>query len=229
MQEVLSGRFALQEDRTNTKDVSLELNAVKTSYARWAPIYDKTFGVITDVGRRTAVDYINSQKISNVLEVGVGTGLALPKYRSDIAVTGIDFSEDMLAKAQARVKELDIGHVKNLKQMDARTLNFADETFDAVAAMHMISVVPEPKRVMAEMARVCKPGGLIVMTNHFATETGIMARIERFTAPFSNLLGWHSDFEIGTVLGQPGMTLVERKKIPPMGMMTFLVLQKTGA
>ncbi|MBT8155504.1 class I SAM-dependent methyltransferase [Epibacterium ulvae] len=204
----------------------MELNAVKTSYARWAPVYDKTFGVITDVGRRTAVEYINAQSVSTVLEVGVGTGLALPLYEPDLAVTGIDFSEEMLAKAQDKVDELAIEHVTALRHMDARSLDFPDHSFDAVAAMHMISVVPEPEQVMAEITRVCKPGGIIVMTNHFATETGLLARVERFTAPFANLLGWHSDFEIGTVLKQPNLKVVEKKSLPPIGMMTFLVFKK---
>lgn len=205
----------------------MELNAVKTSYARWAPVYDRTFGVITNAGRRTAVDYINEQGAAKVLEVGVGTGLALPSYRSDLRVTGIDFSEDMLAKARTKVKTLDLDHVQNLRQMDARNLDFPDASFDVVAAMHIISVVPEPERVMAEMARVCKPGGRLVITNHFARETGLLAQIERLTAPFANLLGWHSDFEITTVLRQPELKVIEKKSLPPMGMMTFLVLQKS--
>lgn len=204
----------------------MELNAVKTSYARWAPVYDKTFGAITNVGRRRAVDYINTQDAGNVLEVGVGTGLALPNYRHDLAVTGIDFSEDMLAKAQTKVEQHGLDHVQDLRQMDARSLNFPDASFDVVAAMHIISVVPEPERVMAEMARVCKPGGLIVITNHFARETGMLARVERLSAPFANLLGWHSDFKISTVLKQPDLTVIEQRPLPPMGMMTFLVLQK---
>jgi phosphatidylethanolamine/phosphatidyl-N-methylethanolamine N-methyltransferase len=207
----------------------LEPSSVKTSYARWAPVYDRTFGVITNVGRRTAVDYINEQDAEKILEVGVGTGLALPNYRSDLKVTGIDFSEDMLAKARAKVKNLDLNHVQNLRQMDARNLDFPDALFDAVAAMHIISVVPEPERVMAEMVRVCKPGGCIVITNHFARETGLLARIERLAAPFANLLGWHSDFEITTVLGQPELTVIEKKSLPPMGMMTFLVLKKVNS
>ena len=211
-----------------TKDSALELNAVKTSYARWAPVYDKTFGAITNVGRRTAIDYINAQDAGNVLEVGVGTGLALPDYRHDLAVTGIDFSEDMLAKAQAKVEQRGLDHVQDLRQMDARSLSFPDASFDVVAAMHIISVVPEPERVMAEMARICKPGGLIVITNHFARETGMLARIERLSAPFANLLGWHSDFELSTVLKQPNLTVIEQRSLPPMGMMTFLVLQKMG-
>lgn len=205
----------------------MELNAVKTSYARWAPVYDKTFGAITNVGRRAAVEYINAQDALSVLEVGVGTGLALPNYRNDIAITGIDFSDDMLAKAQSKVAQLGLDHVKDLKQMDARSLEFPDASFDVVAAMHIISVVPEPERVMAEMARVCKPGGHIVITNHFAREKGMLAWMERLTAPFANLLGWHSDFEISTVLKQPDLTAIEQRTLPPIGMMTFLVLQKS--
>lgn len=204
----------------------MELANVKTSYARWAPIYDRTFGAITNVGRRTAVDYLNAQDVKTVLEVGVGTGLALSSYHRDLAVTGIDFSEEMLAKAQAKVDELDLKQVHDLRQMDARTLDFPDASFDAVVAMHIISVVPDPERVMAEMARVCKPGGLIVMTNHFASETGMLARIERLTAPFANQLGWHSDFEMSTVLQEPDLSVIEQKPLPPMGMMTFLVLRK---
>ena len=203
----------------------MDLNAVKTSYARWAPIYDRTFGAATTVGRRSAVDYINAQDGTEVLEVGIGTGLALPHYREDLRVTGVDFSDDMLAKARTKVQNLGLDHVKSLRQMDARTLDFPDNHFDTVAAMHIVSVVPEPERVMGEMARVCKPGGKIVITNHFAREAGVLAGLEKLLAPFANLLGWHSDFEISTVLGQLELTVVEKKQLPPMGMMTFLVLQ----
>lgn len=204
----------------------MELHSVKASYARWAPIYDITFGKITNAGRRKAVSFINSGTHNRVLEVGVGTGLALPCYRSDLQVTGIDFSHDMLRKARERVQEMSLNHVADLQQMDARQLDFPDATFDAVVGMHMISVVPEPERVMAEMARVCKPGGHIVITNHFAREAGFLAVVERLSAPFANLLGWHSDFHINTVLGEPDLEIVEQGRFPPLGMMTFLVLQK---
>lgn len=206
----------------------MDINAVKSSYARWAPIYDKTFGAVTGAGRRKAVGYINGQKGRKVLEVGVGTGLALPYYRPDLKVTGIDFSDDMLKKAREKVRDLDLRHIESLAQMDARQLAFPDDSFDTVVAMHIVSVVPEPERVVAEMARVCKPGGRLVITNHFARETGILAFVERLSAPFSNLLGWHSDFEIGRVLGQPNLEIIEKASIPPMAMMTFLVLQKIG-
>lgn len=204
----------------------MEIDAIKTSYARWAPIYDRTFGAVTHVGRRATVGYINSLGIEQVLEVGVGTGLALPHYAANLRVTGVDFSDDMLGKARTKVKGLGLSHVRELRQMDARTLDFPDNHFDAVAAMHIVSVVPEPERVMAEMARVVKPGGKVVIANHFARETGVLAMIERLSAPFSNLLGWHPDFSIAKVLGQPNLAVIEQRPLPPMGLMTFLVLQK---
>lgn len=201
--------------------------AVTASYARWAPVYDRTFGALTQRGRRAAVAHLNRLGGGRVLEVGVGTGLALPLYDPRIAVTGIDYSAEMLAKAHARVAAQGLGNV-TLRQMDARALDFPEAAFDAVAAMHVLSVVPEPERVMAEIARVLKPGGEVVITNHFARQRGALARLERLAAPLENLLGWHSDFEMARILGQPALHVAERRRLPPLGLMTFLVLRKAA-
>lgn len=203
----------------------MDIKAVQSSYARWAPVYDRTFGAVTNVGRKRAVDYINKGS-GSVLEVGVGTGLALPFYKPDLRVTGIDFSEDMLGKAKDKVQNKSMSHVRELRQMDARALDFSDNSFDTVAAMHVLSVVPEPGKVMAEIARVCKPGGKVVITNHFVRKQGVLALVERLTAPFANIIGWHSDFEIETVLQEKTLSVREQKTLPPIGMMTFLVLGK---
>ncbi|WP_299849594.1 class I SAM-dependent methyltransferase [uncultured Roseovarius sp.] len=203
----------------------MDIKAVQTSYARWAPVYDKTFGVLTSFGRRQAVDYINSGS-GSVLEVGVGTGLSLERYKSDLRVTGIDFSDQMLEKAQKKVRKQGLSHVVDLRQMDARDLDFPDASFDTIAAMHVLSVVPEPERVMSEIARVCKPGGKVVVTNHFVRTKGVLAALERISAPFANTIGWHSDFEIETILGEKVLSVEEQRQIPPLGMMTFLVLRK---
>jgi len=204
----------------------MDINAVQKSYARWAPVYDKTFGAITNVGRRKAVEYINTHG-QNVLEVGVGTGLSLRHYRPGIKVTGIDASEEMLEKARDKVREHGLDHVESLQQMDARQLDFPDNYFDTIAAMHIVSVVPEPERVVAEMARVCKPGGKVVITNHFARDKGFFSALERLTAPFANLIGWHSDFEMGRILREESLSVKEKKSLPPIGMMTFLLMEKT--
>jgi phosphatidylethanolamine/phosphatidyl-N-methylethanolamine N-methyltransferase len=118
-------------------------NAIKRAYARWAPVYDQTFGVIADAGRVAAVDVINTLD-GKVLEVGVGTGISLPSYRRDLKVTGIDLSPEMLDKARERVSRQALGHVEAIEQMDAGAMSFADESFDVVVAMYVMTVVPDP-------------------------------------------------------------------------------------
>ncbi len=203
----------------------MDITAVRRSYARWAPIYDATFGVLTHRGRIKAARYISGRG-GSVLEVGVGTGLALVNYSRDVAVTGIDFSTEMLEKAREKVREKDLRQVRSLRQMDARQLDFADGSFDTVSAMHVLSVVPEPERVMSEIARVLKPGGEVVIVNHFARQRGILAVAERLSAPLHSALGWHSDFDKRRVLSQPGLEVIADTSCPPIGLMTFLVLKK---
>ncbi len=207
----------------------MEIEAVKTSYARWALFYDQTFGAVTNIGRKRAVQHVNRTGARRVLEVGVGTGMALPHYAPDVQVTGVDYSEEMLAKAREKVRKKDLSHVEDLHQMDARDLDFPDDHFDMVVAMHLVSVVPEPERVVAEMARVCKPGGHVLITNHFARDSGLLARIEKLAARLENVLGWHSDFEIDRVLGERSLRVIEQRRWPPVGMMTFLLLEKQAA
>ncbi len=203
----------------------MDIKAVQTSYARWAPVYDRTFGVLTGHGRRRAVGYVNGLT-GSVLEVGVGTGLSLERYSPHLQVTGIDFSTEMLAKASQKVSRLKLTHISALHHMDARALDFPDHSFDTIVALHVLSVVPEPEKVMTEIARVLKPGGRVVITNHFMRTQGILAFLERLSAPFANIIGWHSDFEIETVLQERTLSVEEQRVIPPLGMMTFLVLVK---
>lgn len=203
----------------------MELQAVEKSYARWAPVYDRTFGAITNVGRRRATALL-SELGGSVLEVGVGTGLALRHYGPKVTVTGVDYSEEMLEKARAKVAAEGLRNVAALHRMDARVLDFPDESFDHVAAMHVISVVPEPERVMAEVARVVRPGGTVLIVNHFTRSRGALAMAERLAAPLADLLGWHSDFDKARVLGEPRLRLVEERTLPPFGMMTMLRLEK---
>ena len=205
----------------------MDIQAVERSYARWAPIYDRTFGAVTNVGRRRAAGIVTGFG-GTVLEVGAGTGLALPHYGAGVTVTGIDFSVEMLAKARARVETMGLTRIESLQRMDARAMDFPDASFDTVAAMHILSVVPEPERVMAEIARVLKPGGRVVIVNHFASTSGLMAWMERRMAALDNLLAWHTVFPRARVMGEPSLGLEREAQFPPFGMMTLLVLRKAG-
>jgi phosphatidylethanolamine/phosphatidyl-N-methylethanolamine N-methyltransferase len=205
----------------------MDIQAIERSYAWWAPIYDRTFGWLTTAGRRRATAIV-SDFGGRVLEVGVGTGLALPHYGPGVTVTGIDFSPDMLEKARERVAEQSLRRIESLRRMDARTLDFADASFDTVVTMHLLSVVPEPERVMAEIARVVKPGGRVVIVNHFASTSGVMAWIERRFSVLDDLLAWHTVFPRARVLGEPSLRIEREARFPPFGLMTLLVLRKVG-
>lgn len=201
----------------------MDIDAVTRTYRRWAPVYDTTFGRLTRPGRRIATAHVNDRG-GDVLEVGVGTGLALRHYADRVRVTGIDFSAEMLELARARVDGNALSNVVALRRMDARTLDFPDDSFDTVVAMYLISVVPDPDRVLAEMARVCRPDGEVVIVNHFAAESGAMARAEDMLGRFADRVGWHADFPIGMVTEAPSLVTIERRQIAPMGLFTFLRL-----
>ena len=203
----------------------MEIDAVARSYRRWAPVYDFSFGAVSRSARRHVVNHV-SRRGGEALEVGIGTGLALPLYDGRVRVTGIDYSDEMLARARKKVAEEGLTHVVALHQMDARALDFPDAAFDTVVAMFLVSVVPEPERVISEMARVCRPGGEVVIVNHFATDAGPLARIERAFSRFENTLGWHSDFAKERVLGDARLRLIEETPMPPAGLFTFLRFQR---
>ncbi|MBI4723829.1 MAG: class I SAM-dependent methyltransferase, partial [Rhodomicrobium sp.] len=155
---------------------SLDENAVRAAYKAWAPIYDYSFGVVAGPGRRLAVSMLNKLD-GRILEIGVGTGLSLPRYKPGLDVTGIDLSPHMLAKAAGRIQQLGLERM-SLAVMDAGKLAFDDESFDAAAVMYVMTVVPDPRAVMAEMRRVLRPGGTVICVNHFSRERGLRSAVE---------------------------------------------------
>ena len=148
---------------------SLDADAVRAAYRRWAAIYDAAFGGVSAWGRRRAVAEANRLPGRSVLEVGVGTGLALPHYRPDKRITGIDLSAEMLQRARAaRAARGACATSTALLEMDAEATGFPAASFDIAVAMFVASVVPDPRRLLAEMRRVVRPGGHILFVNHFA-------------------------------------------------------------
>jgi len=203
----------------------MDASSVRHAYRRWAPVYDFTFGLVAAAGRKHAVRIIN-ERTGRVLEVGVGTGLSLPRYGSHLTITGIDLSPEMLAKAQDKVASKRLENVAALHEMDASALDFPDESFDTVVAMYVMTVVPEPERVMRELERVCAPGGEVILVNHFSQEEGVRGWLERKLAPFADLIGWHSVFEVDQVLVCDDLRLDERRSLRPFGLFTMLRFAK---
>jgi phosphatidylethanolamine/phosphatidyl-N-methylethanolamine N-methyltransferase len=203
----------------------IDEDAVKVAYRRWAPVYDHTFGRVSTESRRHAVEVINTRS-GRVLEVGVGTGLALADYSNHLQVVGIDLSPEMLERARERVEAERLHHVTGLHEMDAGDLKFPDNSFDTVAAMFVMTVVPEPERVMRELARVTKPGGEVLLVNHFSQVEGVRGWVERRMAPFADLIGWRSVFDQSRVMVCDDLELTERRALRPWGIFTMIRFSK---
>ncbi|MSO54614.1 MAG: class I SAM-dependent methyltransferase [Rhodospirillales bacterium] len=200
----------------------MDYATVRRAYRRHAPYYDAVFGAFLGRGRRVAIDTINRLSQRRILEVGVGTGVSLPRYRRDLQIVGIDISPEMLAKARRRVEEHGLANVEAIHEMDAENITFADSSFDVVAAMYVASVVPNPPKLLSEMIRVCKPGGDLIVVNHFMAEGGIRAAVERRLAPLSDILGWRPDFGLAAFVDGHKAHVIEHRHTDPFGMFTLV-------
>ncbi len=201
---------------------------VRTAYRRWAPFYDATFGKLVEAGIKQTVTRAN-QLTGRLLEVGVGTGLALPHYGSQLQVTGIDLSVDMLERARKRLHLSGKENVEALLEMDATALQFPDAHFDVAVAMYVLTVVPEPAKVIEELARVTKPGGTVLIANHFSVENGLRGIVEKKMSNHAAKLGWRPDFPVSTVLCSEKLRVCDIQQLRPWGFFTLLEFRRLAS
>jgi phosphatidylethanolamine/phosphatidyl-N-methylethanolamine N-methyltransferase len=184
----------------------MDYQTIKRAYAILSPVYDFLFDKVFYPGRVAAVNLLEIQPGDRLLEVGVGTGLSLPLYPRDCSITGIDISEEMLRKAEQRVKELGMRSAR-LMVMDGSKLDFPDNSFDKVIATYVISAVPDPVKTLLEMRRVCKPSGHLVILNHFKSENPVVGMFEKLLAPVCTKIGFDTELKL--------MPLLERVALCP--------------
>ncbi len=192
--------------------IAVENDFVAGVYEKLASVYDYTFGPSLHRGRIQAIQRMGIRPGDRILEVGVGTGINLALYPSGCAITGVDLSGPMLEKARERASRKGIRDVR-LLEMDAADLKFPDDTFDIVYAPYLISVVPDPVRVAHEMCRVCRPGGKIIVLNHFRSPNLVLSRIERLISPFTVHIGFKADLDLPGFLEQAGLKPVSIEKV----------------
>ena len=167
-------------------------------YQRWAPVYDRVYRSLLRDGHRTLAR-LAAGAGTDILEIGVGTGLVLSHYPRRSRVTGIDISEHMIAKAREKIARHKLFHVRHLQVMDAHALSFEDKSFDAVCLPFVITLIPEPERALDECARVLRPGGEIILASKLGDGAGLQGAIEDAVAPLARRIGWSSSFRISRI------------------------------
>jgi phosphatidylethanolamine/phosphatidyl-N-methylethanolamine N-methyltransferase len=196
-------------------------------YSELAPLYDKIFSKLFYNRIERVIEDLDIPVGAKILEVGAGTGVAFPAYPGHCNVTGIDLAPDMLARAQRKIEEHGWSHLK-VMEMDALNLKFPDNTFDFVMAFHVVTVVPDPIRMIEECKRVCKPSGRIVILNHFTTDVPLLGSITRSIDPLTRWLGWRTDLKLKPFIESTDLKVERVYKLSKTSLYT-VVLGRKGA
>jgi phosphatidylethanolamine/phosphatidyl-N-methylethanolamine N-methyltransferase len=191
-------------------------------YSEFAPLYDKIFGKIFYSRLERVIENLDIPAGAKVLEVGAGTGTSFPAYPTHCEVVGIDLAPDMLARARRKIAENGWEHLSVL-EMNALDLEFPDNTFDYVMAFHVVTVVPDPVRMVAEAKRVCKPGGKIVVVNHFTSDFPLLGSLTEALDPLTRWLGWRTDLRLKPFLETTNLTLERVYKLSKTSLYTVLL------
>lgn len=213
-------------DDTRTKkssNIEITLRDVMASYKRYARVYDQLFGFTLEDGRVKLLDAVHRLAPLSILEMGVGTGLLLPRYPKGSSVVGVDISRPMLDRAQQRVNTHRLTNV-TLALQDCENLTFPDEAFDCVVLPYVLSVTPNPSLLVAEAIRTCKPTGRIVAVNHFSGSP-FWSWTERLASPLAAKIGFRSTFSLDQVL-LPGVQVESVASANLFGLSKVLVLKR---
>ena len=205
----------------------LSRDVVVRAYRRYAPVYDRIFGGVLDPGRRALADAVRELEPASLLEVGVGTGLMLARYPEATRVVGVDLSMEMLAKASARVPALADRNIR-LEVMDAEALTFPDGAFDCVTVPYVLSVTPDPQRLVAEVRRVCRVGGTILILNHFSGSR-FWWLLERVVKPVPGEVGFRSDFELAAEISRYDWKVEWMKSVNLFGLSKLVSIRNEPA
>lgn len=190
-------------------------------YKQLSPAYEILFPLVSRKRIMDAIAELNLATGSQVLEVGVGTGVSLKAYPHDINVVGIDLSTDMLAIAERKIKQEGWDHIR-VQPGNAEELEFPDASFDCVTSFHTVSVVSRPEQMMQEIIRVVRPGGRILIINHFRSPRPWLANMIDRADPVTRHLGWRTDLAIDSIVRSLPIQVERCYKTSPWSLFTVM-------
>lgn len=196
-------------------------------YDHAGALYDALIGPVSRRARERAVGALDLQSDETLLLVGVGSGLDLPHLPRSTRGVGVDLSDGMLRRA----RRADPGMPDfELRKMDAQDLDLPDESFDAVYLPLIVTVVPDGPRVLAEAARVAKPGARVVVLDHFWPEGRPRSSAARAVGNALGRVATHTDRRFSEIhAGAPCLEIVGDESLAPGGFFRLVTLLKPAS
>jgi len=168
-------------------DLTSRTDRLRKYWDKQSPNYDRAMGFFDRVLFGDTRDWICGRASGDVLEVAVGTGLNLPRYPAGVRLTGVDFSPGMLDLARDRARQQ--GIAADLRLGDAQRLDLPDASFDTVVCTFSLCAIPDERTAVAEMIRVLRPGGLLLLADHVASARWPVRALQRTVELVSVPLG----------------------------------------
>ncbi len=152
-------------------------------YERFAPRYDRVMDVVDRLLFSGGRDWVCQRATDDTLEVAVGTGRNLGRYPPGVRLTAIDASPAMLALARRRAATLGVS--VDLREGDGQRLEFSDAVFDSVVVTLALCTIPDDGAAVAEMARVLRPGGRLLLLEHTASPRPLVRSLQGLADPLA--------------------------------------------
>jgi ubiquinone/menaquinone biosynthesis C-methylase UbiE len=201
---------------TDTTDSRAKAGETPTAQQRrvWdkqAPSYDRQIAFFERIQFGGGREWVCSRATGSVLEVAIGTGRNLPFYSAGVQITGIELSPAMLAIARRRA--CDLGIEADLRDGDAEALPFADNSFDTAVCALSLCTIPDPAQAIAEMARVLKPGGTLLLLDHIGSRWWPVWAVQRMIELLSSRSGEFMTRRQLPLLAPAGLQVVEAQQL----------------
>lgn len=196
-------------------------------WQRYAPRYDRDMGFFDRVQFGGGREWVCAQATGTVLEVAIGTGRNLPFYPPEVRLTGIDFSPAMLDIARQRAA--DLGRKVELREGDAQRLPFADASFDTVVCTLSLCGIPDDRAAIAEMHRVLRPGGTLLLLDHIGSHHTLIHLGQRLLEHLTlRMLGDHQTRRPLPLVEQAGFVVQRRERLKAGTVERLMATKPTG-
>jgi ubiquinone/menaquinone biosynthesis C-methylase UbiE len=160
-----------------------ETERVRRIQDKTAPRYDRQISFFERVLFGDGRVWVCSQARGDVLEIAAGTARNLPHYPSEVRMTAIELSPEMLAIASQRAREL--GRDADLRQGDAQALDFPDQSFDTVVCTLGLCTIPDDRQAVREAHRVLRPTGRFLLMEHVRSPSAPVRAVQRLLDPLT--------------------------------------------